>query len=486
MSKRLEKNTNRRRTGAASVALGFLTIALSISEALPQEFYGLSHADINAHKACMDDPRPLFHELPYREIIPPKTYEKLRFNEKEMSVLWAEVIGFRAPDIVGQLAPEIRPGLYSYRDKERYPFKALMIPGLYDRFKPGGPPHIGNFSTLRIIPTRQYYWALPVGEATKKNAGRTKLDDQGYIDNGSYVAGYPFPRPSGTFKAQQIIYNWEKRYLHADSFYRWHTIAGFNEHLEIDFESEVITKYIRLQGRLLMEPFGWFDERARENKEREMEILLPFSPRDQYGAAIFQLSYLEPDKLDNWLTYLPFLRRVRKLSQTDTQDPAMGQDLIYDDADYFRQKLTPRRYPYKYEVIDEREFLTFAYSSDGRGYLSSATKELCDHDFERRPMYVLKLTQLDKSYVYSYRIMYIDRETFLIHYVENYDQDGRLYRTSSPRLAFHPEMGMFTFFDGVLADHIDLHSTWGVCYAVPAPVLDRSDVSILSVSGLTK
>jgi hypothetical protein len=403
-----------------------------------------------------------------------------------MKARWSDTVGFKAPDQVGMIGPAIGPGVYTYRDKDDYPFRELMIPGLYERFKPGGPPHVGNFSTIRIVPTRQYYWALPIAAASKKYEGSVHLDETGYLRYQEYRAGYPFPRPAGQFKAQQILYNWEKRYLHADSFHRWHTVAGFNHRLDLDFESRITTQYVRLHGRLLMEPLGWFDERARKREEREVEVLYPHTPRDQAGAAIFQLSYLDPDTFDNWLTYVPFLRRVRKLTQTDTQYPAMGQDLIYDDADYFRQKLTPHRYPYQYEIIAEREYLTFAYSSDGRGYLDSRTKELCEHEFERRPMYVIKLTQLDPNYVYGYRVLYIDKETFLIHYVENYDQKGRLYRTASPRLAFHPEMGMFTFFDGVLADHIDHHSTWGVCYAVPAPHLERSDVSMQAVIGFVK
>ena len=472
--------------GAAFLAFTLVSMVISTGEVVSQELYGLSRAVINAHKACMDDPRPLFEELPYQEVLPGKVYEHVTFDVEKMKARWAEVVGFQAPDEVGTIAPEIIPGIYTYQDKDGYSFETLMLPRLYERFKPGGPPHAGNFSTIRIIPTRNYYWALPIAEATKKYDGRVQLDENGYLLYDSYNAGYPFPQPSGTFKAQQIMYNWENRYLHADSFYRWHTIVGFNEHLNVDFESEVTTQYVRLHGRLLMEPTGWFDERARKRKERDVEILYPYTPRDQAGAAIFQLSYLDPERSDNWLTYVPFLRRVRKLTQTDTQYPAMGQDLIFDDADYFGQKLTPHRYPYRYEVLEEREYLTFAYSIDGRGYLDSKTKELCDHDFERRPMYVVKLTQLDESYVYGFRIFYIDKETFLIHYVENYDRKGRLYRTSSPRLAFHPAMGMFTFFDGILADHIDLHSTWGVCYAVPTPMLSRSDVSMRAVAGLTK
>lgn len=116
--------------------------------------------------------------------------------------------------------PEIKPGKYSYKDKEKFPgLKELMIPHHYKRFNPGGPPFAGNFPEITVVPTKQYYWALPIAEATKNNMGKTKLDDQGYIIDNTYVSGYPFPRPSGKFKVQQIMYNWVKRYSNGESLY---------------------------------------------------------------------------------------------------------------------------------------------------------------------------------------------------------------------------------------------------------------------------
>ena len=50
--------------------------------------------------------------------------------------------------------------------------------------------------------------------------------------------------------------------------------------------------------------------------------------------------------------YIPSLRRIRKLSATDSQDPVMGQDVIYDDNEGWMQKISPVRYPYKYEILE--------------------------------------------------------------------------------------------------------------------------------------
>ena len=100
--------------------------------------------------------------------------------------------------------------------------------------------------------------------------------------------------------------------------------------------------------------------------------------------------------------------------------------------------------------------------------------------FERRPCYVLELDQQDPNYVYSKRILYIDKETFLHYIVENYDQKGRLYRTWDHNLTFFPEMGAWAQTWSLIAirDHVDHHSTAYQPVSFPAK-LKRSDIRIV-------
>jgi hypothetical protein len=143
------------------------------------------------------------------------------------------------------------------------------------------------------------------------------------------------------------------------------------------------------------------------------------------------------------------------------------------------QKLSPTRYPYKYEILEEREFLLPAPTIDGAEYISSKGLEFRNMRFERRPIYVVRLTQLDPNYVYSYRIFYIDKETFNYYQIENYDQKKRLYRSVSYSLGWHPEMGMFSGSGPVqlFKDHIDIHC--GVQQPLQVPAFwDRRDISI--------
>ncbi len=449
----------------------------------------VTHDGLKGAKAIFDDPRPLYKALPMNKLIPPEYYSKMTHDIEAMKRAWADVVGFRAPDMVGKIAPEIKPGTYTYQDRDKYPgLKELMLPPLYERFfKPGGPPHVGNFSEFKVIPTRQYFWTLPLAKATKENMGRTKLDDKGYIIEDSYISGYPFPRPSGKFAAQQIIYNWKKRYTYADGMYGYTIPIGFNKNLKIDSDGTGLMTQIKLKGRVFVEPYGWYDKRAKDMREDKGAIYAYLAPRDLYGSAIGLTYYLDADKIDGAMLYVSAIRRIRKMSATDTQDVVGGQDGITDDNEGFDQKISPNHYPYQYELVGEREYLFIASDMDGAYYLNSKKGyEWANMEFERRPVYVVKLTQLDKNYVYSKRILYFDKETLFLLYAENYDRKGRLYRDSTNIPTFHPDIGLVCMASGVQRDYVDLHSTFNRMLVVPSPTMKRDDIDIYSFAKKAK
>jgi hypothetical protein len=464
------------------VLISMVFIGTGISVAAEKK--PLSFKDLENAKNYFDDPRPVLKDLSLKKLLPPDVYAKLTYDQDKMKGLWADVIGFKAPEVVGKVAPDIKPGTYSYKDKAKYPgLKELMWPNLYQRFEAGGPPFACNYPEIKVVPTRQYYWALPIAEATKNNAEKAKLDKDGYLLEGTYVGGFPFPRPSGKFKAQEIVYNWQKRYYNHESVVIIAQPRGFNKALTMDFDGISEMSILRLNSRVIMPPLGWYDERAKERGEHRAVAMTDEAPRDRYGNVLSILESTDPDTFDQFLIYISGMRRVRRMSATDTQDAVGGQDIIYDDNESFAQRLTPKRYPYKFELIAEREYLVPAPQWDGSKYMSSKDHAFYNTEFERRPMYVVKLTQLDKNYVYSYRILYIDQETLLLHYIENYDQKGRLYRISENMPGFYPELGMFASMGWHSRDYIDTHSSFGRHFAIPAVWLGRQDVDM---GGLTR
>lgn len=432
----------------------------------------LNQAQIEKHKARYDDPRPYMNVIGPKQVLPADMYNKLSFDVTAMQKTWEEVVGFRAPDLVGKIAPEIKPGKYTYKDVQNNPaFKELMWPELYNRIRPGAPPHAGNIPEFEIVPTRQYYYSLPIAKETLKSYKDVQLDQDGYLKSETYKAGIPFPRPLGEHKGTQLVYNIWHRYEGFEKNYLMNSrFAGFNSKLELDFDGIIELDSMRLQGRCVMGPVGYYDQRAEANQEIFTLYQIYRAPRDNNGTVISGLYFSPGDKFDNLLLYLPSLRRARKLSTTDTQDPIGGSDVIYDDGGGWLTKLSKDRYPWKINVIEEREFLVPAPSIDGSEYISSEGLELRGMKFERRPMYVVDMIQQDPNYVYGKKRLYIDKETFNYASMENYDQKGRLYRTLDLTYGFFPEMGAFAWGPGfyLAKDHIDKHSTLYQPYNLPA------------------
>lgn len=437
--------------------------------------------EVRKHKEFYNDPRPLLLDLGPKQVLPKEFYDSLTYDIDKMKEVWAKAVGFKAPDKVGAIAPEISPGKYTYQDLSKYPgFKDLMFPDLYDRIKPGGPPFGGNIPEFEIIPTQQYYYALPIAQATLDNAGKAKLDENGYIMGDSLTSGIPFPDVSGKFKAQKIMYNVQFRYLGFENNNRYYSqLIGLTNKLRVDHEPLSTGYTARLFGRCTFEPYGFLDERAKNLREHYGTVIFYLRPRDSNGLAQLLISYMDADKLWSGMAYVPGLRRVRKITATDTQDQLYGLDLILDDGEGFMQKLTPNTYPYDFKVIEEREHLVPAVSPDGIEYIDRdngyAWKNI---RLERRPIYLVELIQKDPNYVYSKRLLYIDQETFIHYQTDAYDQKGRKYRSYSQVYGWYPEMGMFSTLNFLLLkDYIDIHSSMGHGYQLPA-VYDREAISM--------
>jgi hypothetical protein len=323
---------------------------------------------------------------------------------------------------------------------------------------------------------------LPLAEASLKNMGKTKLDKDGYILPDTFVGGFPFPRPSGEHMVQQMLYNWQKHRKDTENTVNFDLTLGVNSKWNIDHRGTAHYLWLRVEGRVMYPPYGWFDERAKSQGEELLQSYIVFSPRDLYGNVYAGAFYNDPRKTIMMLAYVNMLRRVRKLSSTDRMDQAVGQDISFDDADGFAQQLNPDVYPYEYKVIEEREYLVPAYTFDCASWLDSKDKfRWKGLKFERRPVWVIEMKQKDPNYIYSKRIGYFDKETLMPLLWEFYDQKGRYYRTFEGEWGVVAPLGYLNQVHGSNADWIDVHSTWTFAPAYPALWLTRDDMSMKSM-----
>ena len=459
----------------------FSPIASRGTESLPHPDTYMPHiSEVLGFKKIIDDPSDLIVAHPLKSAMPAEIYNLMTFDVEEAKKKTAEILGFKSPDLVGKIAPESKPGKYTYQDLEEYSgLKELFPPEILLHIKPGGPPLVASIPDFEIIPTRQLYWFLRLCEITKQNLRKTELDKDGYIVPLSWQGGFPFPRPSGKFKAQQVYYNFEKRIGTFDTcFVSKNESMSFDKNLVRDKYNQTGNYKIKFMGRTLFPPYGWFDEKAKSNGEFLSFLSVTLLPRELSGTVLLNHKYDDPDKMDQWMIYVSSLRRIRKMNPTDTQEPA--GDMAYDDMFSFSQKITPKRYPYKFEIIAEREYLMPVEYNRAKAWIDSKQGyALRDAQFMRRPCYVLRMTQLDPNYIYSKRIFYIDKENFTTYLCANYDKKGRLYRTQIRSRVFMPDTAQIILWGTHTRqfDHIDLHSTFQMPIPFPAS-LERKDFTI--------
>ncbi len=450
----------------------FPLVALAEEKLPAPETYMPHPSEVPNIKKGVDDPKDLTVTYALKDVVPPEIMAKLTFDQEKMKEESVKLLGLTAPELVGKIAPEIKPGKYTYKDVGQNPgFKDLFPPECVMHIKEPSLPFVCAIPEFEIIPTIQHHTCLPLIELTQRNLGKAKLDKDGYIVPGSWQGGIPFPRPSGKFKAQQVYYNFEKR---SDAFNKNFFLSlesnGYDKNLRLDNYSTAIVCNTRFMGRFLFPPYGWFDKRAERNGEFYAFAYTNFEPRAKRGLGVLNYHYDDPNKMDALMVYVPSLRRIRKMSATDTQDPQ--GDLTYDDSDMLAQKITPKKYPYKFDIIAEREYLlpsTYGHCPvwvDSKNYHAIRGVE-----FQRRPCYVLQMTQLDRNYIYGKRVFYVDKETSIALLAAYYDQKGRLYRTQFyVGYLFLPELGQGLVYGGIVTQHdyIDLHSTHQVLFNLPA------------------
>jgi hypothetical protein len=169
-------------------------------------------------------------------------------------------------------------------------------------------------------------------------------------------------------------------------------------------------------------------------------------PRDISGTSYVRKRYIPADRPDEFLLYVATMRRIRRMSGRDTQDPLFGSDLAWDDYNYYWQKLSPTDFPNDYNVLPPREllvptFIDYNWPDDRKsaGYTDYGIDDTGEQAFahygswQRRWVYMHEIVSRDPNYVYSKRILATEPEICVQVYSEMFDQAGRLWRIWDPR-----------------------------------------------------
>ncbi len=299
-----------------------------------------------------------------------------------------------------------------------------------DLVSPGVLWCIEHGMALRVIPYKAVAWNPPYKEATEKYSGQVRLSADGRsIEN--YVAGLPFPKidPNDPQVALKIMFNYEYKPFLTDDWeirlFDAETGAVADDGMSI--ERHFILEHLRTlhyTGRLYVDPKPVLLPN-RENVRSKQSLHPILEPYDLKGVGMTGIRYLDPDRQDDTWLYLPNLRRVRRLSSAQRSDALFGQDTDVDSYGGYAGQIPW----FDWKFLGDRKILATMHAQEfpvkwcpGQGDFV-----YCDN-WEPRDVWVLEGVSKFPQYAYGKRVLYVDKETYLIPYSDIHDKAGQLWK----------------------------------------------------------
>jgi len=319
-------------------------------------------------------------------------------------------------------AADVEPGTTIQRDNADT-VAELVSPGIRWCLEHGMQMH--------VTPYKKVEWNRAYREATTQYAGQVQLAPDGRSLSG-YVAGLPFPEldPNDPQLAVKIMWNYEhKPYFSDDQDLRNFDADTGNvgDDGPMDVERHYLLDHLRTlfyTGRLYVDPKPGFQPNPEgvRYKSSLHPILEPF---DLKYVGLTTIRYLNPDRQDMTWLYLPTLRRVRRLSTAQRSDALFGQDADVDSYGGYAGQIG--WFDWKY--LGERRILASFHSQNFPvEYCDRAGDFVFCDNWETRSAYIVEGVPKQPQYAYGKRILFIDKETYLIAYSDILDRAGRLWK----------------------------------------------------------
>lgn len=319
--------------------------------------------------------------------------------------------------------------------------KDLLSPGMEWCVKRGFPITVGEYK--KIEPPVAYK------EATEKYSGQVKLINNG-VDLQNYVAGLPFPNidvkdPQAALK---IMWNYTYGFVTTDDV----DLRNFDADTGTiaDKGAMTVERHFLLDhfrrlfwtGRLFVEPKP---EKPNPNGYRAQQGLYPIlEPFDLKGVGALGNRYTSSEKQDDSWLYLPSLRRVRRLSTAQRSDALFGQDTDVDSYFGYAGHIAWM----DWKLLGEKEVLGVFHGEHYPVKWHDKVDWAFDEKWEKRKVYVIEGVSKLPQYAYSKRVLYIDKESWMMPFTDIYDRSGELWKVWINDFSFRKSVqGGITYTD---------------------------------------
>ena len=300
-----------------------------------------------------------------------------------------------------------------------------------DLISPGVEWMVKRGLKMRVVEPRKVEWPKAFKEATEKYSGQVKLGSDG-LRLQDYVAGLPFPKidvndPQAAIK---IMWNYDYKFLTTDDVdlreFDADTGSIGKEGAGLSVERHFILDHFRrlfYNARLYEDPKP---DRPNPDGIRYRESLHPIiEPYDLKGVGSTAIRYISPDKQDDSWLYMPSLRRVRRLSTAQRSDALWGQDTDVDSYYGYSGHIAWMNW----KLLGEKTILGVMHGENYPVKWGAGSSDfMFDDVWEKRQVYVIEGVSKMPQYAYSKRVIFIDKEAWVVPYSDMYDKGGELWK----------------------------------------------------------
>jgi len=299
--------------------------------------------------------------------------------------------------------------------------KGLVSPGMEWCVKRGWP--------ITVTEPKRIDWPQAYKEATEKYSPQVKLTPDG-LDVQNYVAGLPFPNidPNDPQVALKIMWNYSYNFLTTDDVDSRNFDADTGSVADngpLTVERHFLLDHFRRlfwTGRLYVEPKP---EKPNPNGYRAQQGLYPIlEPFDLKGVGALGNRYIDSGKQDDSWLYLPSLRRVRRLSTAQRSDALFGQDTDVDSYYGYAGHIAWM----EWKFLGEQDVIGAFHGEHFPVKWHEKVDWAFDDVWEKRRAYVIEGVSKLPQYAYSKRVIYIDKEAWIIPFSDIYDRSGELWK----------------------------------------------------------
>jgi hypothetical protein len=318
-----------------------------------------------------------------------------------------------------------------------------------DLVSPGNFALVKQGMRMKIVSTDRLEWPPPYKAATEKYSAQVKLNERGELSN--YVAGLPFPLldPNDPQVATKVMWNFSFRPQYTDDAdirdvevstnAPGKPVGGILEHFTIEHFA-----FYNNVGRTEVPPVPT-DPEATGPGIRYRFGAYPFlEPQELHGAGIIRQRNIDPTVDDNvWYIHLGRARRVRAEELSDAIAPHVEGDYPtyvnnLDPDSYFGFSAKIETYDYKLLGIKPMLASVHAENVPAKACEFDNHRTVCPEAWEMRQLYIVEANAKTLSWhqrigssgvTIPKRVLYIDSEGWFITGSDQYDPDGKLWKT---------------------------------------------------------